>query len=508
MDNSLKEKRLTITGKGKDSFLINQVDNLSKRVYKIFFPTANSRGLNFKKVSGIYGTDWTAFSNFYRGYLYKKKLENDKARTYLLKANEILISKYYLAGLFYFEGSRTRASTLVNEMVSHIKSLTEPLKYKVLALKARLDFDFGRQIKNLEKLKNDFQFSKEVFFELGEAYFHHGNAEKALGYYKKALELNRNYSDALNHMGYCYSYLGEHGKAIEVFEEYRTLDQTANSFDSLGDGYFYEGEYVDSENLKGLAVNTDEKSVPYSYLTLADINILKARYREAVEVLRKYRRLRNTKKNVAAVLAKQAYIYYVDRDYDRALQTINRSLEKFDQPDVNDNTSEAHWVKGLILLALNNNEDSHLELDRLEKFKDRYRLSETNFSAPFKYYVHLDALLMEREGQIAEAEKNFKFLVGMKPRLCYWTTYYHYQFFHTEYAAFLVRNKRYEDALREIEQCLEYNGNYIPALWVKTEIMEKTDDLQRLNIYKRIAELYGESPEKNYLRNLLLKKLK
>jgi hypothetical protein len=114
---------------------------------------------------------------------------------------------------------------------------------------------------------------------------------------------------------------------------------------------------------------------------------------------------------------------------------------------------------------------------------------------------------MEKEGQADKADEAFKFLVSMKPRLSYWTTYYHYQFFHTEYAAFLVRNNKYPEALREIEICLAYNPNYIPALWVKAGILEQTNDPGAAAVYRKIAELYGDSTEKNYLRNLLKEKL-
>lgn len=507
MDGSREEHGLTITGEGKDSLLKNQVDNLTKGVYEQVLPKRNSFGRNYKKVSGIYGTGWSTFSNFYRGYLYSKRMETDKARGFLIKADALAISKYYLADLLYFDGSRTEASQLVNEIVTYINPLTEPLKYKVLALQALLDFNFERQIQNLEKLENDFQFSKEVFFQLGEAYFHHGDAEKALEYYQDALNLNTDYSKALNHMGYCYAYLGEHAKARQALEAYKKLDGTANSFDSLGDGYFYAGQYEDSRSMKSYAVRTDEKSVPYSYQTLADISILNARYREAAEYLKKYNKIKTSEKDTATVLRIRAYIYYVKREYEKALETINRSLKTFERKTFNDNTAETYWIKGLILLALNENEKSHLECDRLETFKEKYKLSKDNFSAPLKFYIHLDALLMEREGQVEKAEEAYKYLVGMKPRLSYWTTYYHYQFFHTEYAAFLERNKKYPEALAEVDTCLEYNPNYIPALWVKADILEKTNDPGNTAVYKRIAELYGNSTEKNYLRNLLKKKL-
>ncbi|MCU0286844.1 MAG: protein kinase [Acidobacteria bacterium] len=508
IDKSQKEKQLTITGKGKESILVDQVDNLTKRIYTTFFPTQSFQNFAFKKISGIFGNNWQTFTDFYQGNYYKNRLEVEKAKEFLSKAYDLLITKYVLADLFYFDTSPGESLKLINQIMPHIDLFTSGLKNRILALKARLDFDFEREIENLEKLKNDFPFAKEIFYELGNAYFHHGDAEKALLYYQNALGLDPDYSIALNRMGYCYTYLGNHIKAIEAFEEYNRLDQSANSFDSLGDGYFYAGELSSAEGMKEQAILIDKQSVPWAYETLADIGIMKAKYEEAEKDLISYEELRQSNIAKAIILNKLAYICFLNQDYKTAMIKINQSLVLFDSIDTFDNSAQAHWLKGMILLASGAYEDSKLECDWLKNFKLKHGLSKQNFLAPLKYFIHLDALHMEHNKNISGAEENFKFLLGMKPQLSYWVTYFNYQFFQTEYAAFLIRQQGYRDALREIDQCLEYNANYIPALWLKADIMEKMGNPQRWMIYNKIMDIYGESSEKNYLRNLLKEKLK
>jgi tetratricopeptide (TPR) repeat protein len=97
----------------------------------------------------------------------------------------------------------------------------------------------------------------------------------------------------------------------------------------------------------------------------------------------------------------------------------------------------------------------------------------------------------------------------MKHKLSYWTTYYNYQFFHTEYAKFLTRLQRDEEGLEELNRCFEFSGNYIPALWLKAQILEKSNELEEAkSVYEKITELYSESDEENYHRNLLKDKIK
>ncbi len=498
------EKTITSTGQDLDSFLVSQVDTVAAGVFHRFF-AGQGKELQLKKMSRIYGVDWKSFSDFYRGYGHYKRLESDKAETYLLKAGDLLLARYILAEVYNFNGERLKAAARLNEIMPHIDRLTGRQQLKVQALKARLEFNFQQEIKHLEELKNNFPFSKEVFYALGEAYFHYRDTEKAIPYYERALELDKNFTLAINHLAYCHTFMGNHGQAIPLFEDYKNLDRTANSFDSLGDGYFYAGDLVNAEAFKKRSIAMDERSVTYSYITLAEIYILKAEYEKARQALERYHVLIDTPEARARAAAVQAFIFYENREYEKALAVVDRSLALLDSDSINNQTGEAHWLKGLILLALNNAADSKKELAWLQEFKEKYHLTRDNFFKPYKYLLHLHALILEKDNKINEADETFKFLLEMKNKLSFWT-YFNYQFFHTEYARFLNRNKVSGLALEEIDKCLEFNQNYIPALWAKAEILENLKDKARFAVYPKILELYGQSDERNYWRNLLLKK--
>ncbi len=500
------EKPITSTGQDPDSFLTIQVDMITSRVYSIFF-SEKGKTVEIKKMSKIFGSNWQNFSSLYSGYQYLKKLESSKAERQLLKVKNTPAAKYFLAELYNFTGDRAKALRMIIEMAGQMNELTGPFKLRVEALQARLRFDFPEEINRLKALKNCFPFSKEAFFDMGEAYFQHRNPSEAIPFYEKALELDEHYSKAINHLAYCLSFTGNHDRAIQLFEEYNNLDKTANSFDSLGDGYFYKGELSFAEQFKQNAVKMDENSVPYSYTTLADIYILRAEYEKAKEALNHYHRVKKDDQSKARITSTEAFILYKDRQYEKALKKINQALVTFDSDDIKNDTGEAHWLKGLISLTLNKIDESKHELEWLQKFKDKYSLSPDNFSESYKYLLHLQALIREREGNPDEAGKIFNSLLEMKEKLSFWT-YFHYQFFHTEYAKFLVRQKAFREALEEIETCLEFTANYIPALWIKAEILEKMANKadEKEAIYRKIKDLYGDSQEKNYFRKRLSKK--
>jgi serine/threonine protein kinase/Tfp pilus assembly protein PilF len=509
LEKDAKPQRISAPGFRREGLLETQVDMIVYGVYNRLFSKEAGK-LEIKKVKGIFGNDWERFTNFYNGVLFFKKLENTKAESFLLESGDLPIATYYLSHINYFTGKRQKALELINRIIPNIDKLTPAMQLQVRAMEARLNFKFLDEVRYLEQLKNEFPFDKDAVFELGEAYFHHANPEKAMEYYKRALELDENYSKALNHLGYCYAYTGDHRNAYKALEDYRNLDQTANSFDSLGDGYFYEGKLDYAKDMKQNAVKQSDEIISYPYQTLADIYILKAEYKKADKALEDYKRVeKGTPQANAYVLAKQAFIAYLNRQYEDALKLIDRSLAAYDSDDINEDTSDVHWLKGIILLKQDKVKESKTELQWLEKFKTRYHLDWDNFKAAYKYFIHLDALILEKENQWQKAENRFKTLIDMKNKLSYWITYYHYQFFHTEYAEFLARNRRYNEALTELARCLEFNNDYIPALWVKAEILEKQNKpAEARPIYEKINELYGESREQNYLKDLLKTKLK
>ena len=414
----------TKTGEGKDSFLTHQVDSLARQIYKSVLPDKHKKLAGFQKISSIVGLDWIKYSNFYKGYDDYKKLSLESAASFLEKAGDIPVALYVLADIDFFNGRRNQALSRLGALSPIVNTLPEELKLKTLALNARLKNNIPDAIEYLQLLQQRFHYSKEAYFELAELYFHQGDTNEAIPLYVRAVELDRTFSKAINHLGYCYSYQGDHIKAIQLFEEYRNLDQSANSFDSLGDGYFYSGELEDALALKNSALATDQNSVAWAYLTVADIHTLKAEFGKALRALNDYLKIRSEPSARAEVLAKRAFIYYLQEQYDRALTTIDQSLTVFDSGDINENSAEAHWLRGLIYFALKKYDGMNQEFEWLRRMKLEYKLSVRHFSVPYKYFLHLKALIQEREGSFDKAVETFEHLLEMKPRLSYWVTYY------------------------------------------------------------------------------------
>ncbi len=494
-----------IPGKEKDSLLSDQVDNLTRRVRQIVFGADRQNEPAFCGLASMYGDDWQAFDVFFRGMQQWNKKQFSAAQQLLLQASVPggpPLASYFLALHAEYTGDGAEARNQLGKIVPGLSRFSRPWQLKIRALQAKFDYNFHEQIGRLQELKGYFPFHKEVAYEMGEACFAFGNARQAIPHFQEALAMDRNYADALNHMGYCYSYLGDHVQAIECFEKYRSIDRTANSFDSLGDGYFFKGDYVQSENNKVYATSLDG-SMNWAYLTIADIHILKANDPEAERYIDAYQLTATFPKARADAVAKRSFIRFRNFDYFGAMKLLDQAIQLHDSTRISDTSGEYHWLKGLCAIAMRDIEGAKKEWRWLQDCSEQYRLSPVNFHPNFKYAMHLQAMLSEKEGLIELAGKIFRELLSMKTQLSYWITQYHYQFFQTEYIKFLLRQKKLAAAGAAVRECLEFNPDYPPALWVQYALYKQTRNPASAAVLRKIAAIYGPGDRKNLWRRRL-----
>lgn len=494
-----------IPGKGKNSLLTDQVDNLTRRIQQIALASSRGDEQPFCELAVMYGSDWQFFESFFQGLSHWTKKQFGPAREKLLRASGPAgppLASFYLALLSDYTGSGAEAQKYLQQLTPKLNQLSRPWQLKIKALQAKFNFNFHEQITHLQELKSFFPYHKEVYYELGEAYFRCGNAQQAIPEFRAALALDSNYPDALNHLGYCYSYLGSHLQAIECFENYHTIDRTANSFDSLGDGYFYKGDYIQAENNKIYAASLDN-TMDWPYLAIADIHILKANDQEAEKNLQTYEAMATYPKAKADAIAKRAFIHYRNSDYIGARNLLDQAIHEHDSTLISDTSGEYHWLKGLAAIALTDLAGARREWLWLQACKEKYKLSPINFHANLKYELHLQALISEKEKNIERAGQTFQELLSMKTQLSFWITQYHYQFFLTEYAKFLLRQKNFNAAAAAIQECLEFNPDYPPALWAQYSLFKQTRNPASRGVLQKIAAIYGPGERTSLWRRRL-----
>ena len=216
--------------------------------------------------------------------------------------------------------------------------------------------DFYYLDETIEEVLKEHTDSVELFTSLGDAFRYRGNYEKALNYYKKALELSENLlgreapetGAAYNNIGMVYGEQGDYEMAIECFMialqiREKVLGQehldTVGTYNNIAFVYKYQGNYEKALEYYEKALELSEKVLGREHQYTATIyNNIAVVYREqgkysmalayntiALEILeivleREHPYIASTYNNIALV-------YKYKGEYEKALEYNKKALE-------------------------------------------------------------------------------------------------------------------------------------------------------------------------------------
>ncbi len=480
------EKPITTSGEGEASLLLYQVDSLAEKI-------AGYCGKQFtaqRSVADMTTSSFKALTYYIRASHEWEKLSISRAKVYVekaLKADPSFSLAHYLAAeIEMFLANTRQARKHVEEALKHKEKLLPTDRWTIEALKADLDMRFRDKIRYLKKVVEATPRSKEAYYNLAEAYFHRADPYKAIKYYEKSLEIKPNFPPSINHLGYCYLYVGRHNDGILKFELYKRITDEANAFDSLGDGYFYAGDYLQAITNKEAALARDP-SLTWIYGSLADIYFIKGCIKKAFEFNRLYEKVTKGK-NLARVFIQRAY-FKNELGMEDAEKDIEKAKKIFDVEDIHNLIPELHWVAALIYLRKGDLEKVQQEIKWMEKVISKYRVSYVNYFPILKYYLHAKAEYYLKKGDVGRGLAFYSRLMEIKEKLGYWTTPFERAYFTARKALAELRTGRLKEAFRTIEDGLQYNPNHPQLLFARALYYKLTGEKEEFE--RRLAELEG-----------------
>jgi serine/threonine protein kinase/predicted Zn-dependent protease len=433
-------------------------------------------------------------------YEYRTALENDP---------EFSLASLRLAEVLAFRSDREGAQLNLRQALSRKNRLIANDVLRLNALLARIDSRPSEERQAIGKLVEEFPFKKEYHYELGESYFHYGDADEAIKHYTRALELDPNYSLAHNHIAFCLSWTGDHNQAEEHFKRYVELDHTGNSYDSLASGLMFAGRYDDAiEALqKGMELSP---SLDYLYGNLSRNWILKgalSRAAEAVERQAALAKLANTKMSAQFL---SAYIEYLRGNPQRCRQKLAPVTEFFSRDAFSRRLDEApslpFWLLGVMAAEKGDRLGLRDQVVVMEKKIMENNVSSTNYFPIYKFYVHLKAL----EGVLENDEKKVLASIEegrrMRNKMGYWTSLFDLAFFFDQYAKIFIRQQQYDKALSMLEEALSYNPNspccHLSLAEIYLQKQQKGETQEEL---RRVSELLSQADKNSHLARQLEK---
>ncbi len=241
-------KSTSSRGRGIDSILERQIDELSREISKGVGLPARTIDAVKTRIADVTTMSIEAYNYYLKGREAHEKFYQEEAKQYLEKAVELdpqfAVAYLYLSRVYFELHSRgDERRELLRRAKEYSAKTTEKERLYILAEYANsIERDSEKRTLILKELIEKYPNEKDAHFELGFIYQNRGLFATAIEEYQKALESAPADGFILNALGYAYSDAGEYEKAIECFQRYTVFyPGDANPIDSMAEQYFRMG---------------------------------------------------------------------------------------------------------------------------------------------------------------------------------------------------------------------------------------------------------------------------
>jgi len=473
--NRGRSEVFTTRYRGIDQLMTRGVDDLVKQILKSFdaplAASVESNPQSYRPAVLLLSHMLDAVRHYWKGAQAWNHLDPALAEREFHSALAIdptfALARLGLGEVRVFQNQWNLAEWEIRAAQEQSGSLTDLDRLRINALLARVTGKTFEERVQLEKLIGLQPHRVEYIYELAESYFHTADVQDAIGKYQEALALDDTYFKAYNHLGLCYSWIGDHQRALQALTQYLKIDPSINAYDSLGDVYMVAGEYDKAEEMKNRAAQEAGKigsSLYYVKRTLVFLDILRGRNRAAKQKLDQLLSQDITAGEKARFLAVLAFYHYHLGQWTPALQACEQGLSLLNDELSNDAPrDELVWLRGLIELGRKNLAGAETALAQLRRMLDAGAINDRNYKPSYKHYLHLLASIRTEEKRRDDAVQAIKDLEYVKDKLGYWSTLYDYAFIMDSIGQLYEKLNSPQEADRAYRNALGYNSKFALA---------------------------------------------
>jgi serine/threonine protein kinase/Tfp pilus assembly protein PilF len=274
------------SGTGEQSFFETQIDELSQKIARgLGIAGARLDAAQFN-VAEFTTSSMEAYRFYLEGLENERKYYFDEARRAFEKAVELdpdFAMAHYELAVLYGVDQETREAA-IKRAFELLSSVTEKERLWIEGTYASIvEEDDEKYLRIRQQMAEKFPKEKKIFYALGHHYRLENSFDKAIIEYKKALELDPDYGEALNELAYVYLEIGDNSNAVAQLKRYVALNPgEPNPLDSLAEAYFWQGE-LDEALANYKRVNEIKPDFLGVQFIIGYIYALKEEYEEAIE---------------------------------------------------------------------------------------------------------------------------------------------------------------------------------------------------------------------------------
>lgn len=269
-----------------------------------------------------------ALREYLKGRDLEEKLRKTDAREYYARAAE-LDPSFALAqlGLASTAPTNSQFFEALRRAVELAPRVSEWERHLILALDAGVNSRPDEQLEHLKALVSEYPNDERAHGLLGNLLMGRQEWKAAIEQYRRAIEINPDYSPPYNQLGYALRNLGEYAEAAKAFDTYtKLIPDEPNPYDSYAELLMKMGRFAESIEKYKKALEINPNFAP-SYLGMANDYIFLGKGNEARACLTKLRFIaRNDGERRTAELWTAAS-YLFEGDSDHALEQVAKASE-------------------------------------------------------------------------------------------------------------------------------------------------------------------------------------
>jgi len=344
----------TSRGEGESSILLAQVDDLAGQIIQRLGRGALKTEAA-QPISEVTTSSMEAYNYYLKGLEAFDRSYLTEARQYLLTAVEIdpafAMAYRFLARTYSYLGLRKDMKEAGQKAMSLADRTTPKEKLYIQATYARLvEDDLEKRLRLAKHLVEKYPKDKEARWELGSSYLQLQLTDEAIRQYQAAVDLDPNYTPALNNLASMYATKGDLGKALEYAKrQVEVAPNEPNPLDGLGVIYTLMGQLdlAIEHFIKALSIKPD---FYWSLRQISYVYGLKENYSEAIRWANEYAARSTVDSYKAEGYQLKAFYEYWTGSFQKALEDADMSRVVGDETQDPSVSIWSLWLKGSIYL--------------------------------------------------------------------------------------------------------------------------------------------------------------
>jgi len=412
-------KSASSKGKGADSILETQIDELSREVSQGVGISERKTEAAKVRIAEVTTTSMDAYNYFLRGREEGDKLYFDDARRFLEKAVELdptFASAYiYLAAVYHMLGNTRARNEAFENAKTFSEKATDKEKLYIEGVYAYfIENNLEKALRILKQMIKKYPKEKRFHSDLGNLYTMKHLFHEAIEEFNKTLELDPNYGPAFNALAYTYADMGNFEKAIEYFKRYASVSPgDANPFDSMAELYFRMGKLDEAiaKYREALDVKPDFYMADWS---IGYIFAFKENYPEAIEWLDRFIAHPSPGKRAEGYVWKGFYHYWLG-NLDEFHSNLLKAANLADSVGNDLWKARADWTRGWIYYDRGELELGQRDFKNWFDFIVEYSPASIPYNtACYNFYLGLADL---KQGRIDSAKSKLDEMKSLLPKI-------------------------------------------------------------------------------------------